>query len=158
MWRAKAARTCGYISSEKTRDPFCISPPPDFSLHHKAIGTDSIIIRSSRIDLHPCGSVPRKVGGWKRINKRGAEEKKKASSLEGWQRFSRVVSETRMVTGRQQFGDCVAGVPLMYPDRNQIQSRAAASELRAFYLSGSFGFFLALQGPLGDSEATYAVC
>lgn len=78
--------------------------------------------------------------------------------MEGWQRFSRVVSETRMVTGRQQFGDCVAGVPLMYPDRNQIQSRAAASELRAFYLSGSFGFFLALQGPLGDSEATYAVC
>lgn len=63
-----------------------------------------------------------------------------------------------MVTGRQQFGDCVAGVPLMYPDRNQIQSRAAASELRAFYLSGSFGFFLALQGPFGDSEATYAVC
>lgn len=49
-----------------------------------------------------------------------------------------------MVTGRQQFGDCVAGVPLMYPDRNQIQSRAAASELFAFYLSGSFGFFLAL--------------
>lgn len=74
--KARAARTCGYISSEKSRDPFCISPPPDFSLHHMAIGTDSIIIRSSRIDLHPCGSVPRKVGGWKGINKRGAEEKK----------------------------------------------------------------------------------
>lgn len=69
--KPRAARTCGYISSEKTRDHFCISPPPDFSLHHMAIGTDSIIIRSSRIDLHPCGSVPRKVGGWKGINKRG---------------------------------------------------------------------------------------
>lgn len=29
--------------------------------------------------------------------------------------------------GEAAFGDCVAGVPLMYPDRNQIQSRAAAS-------------------------------
>lgn len=63
-----------------------------------------------------------------------------------------------MVTGRQQFGDCVPGVPLMYPDRNQIQSRVAASELFSFYLSGSFGFFLALQDRFGESKAIYAAC
>lgn len=60
---------------QKARNPFSIYPLSDFSLHHVAIGTDSIIIRSSRIDLHPCGSVPRKEGGWKGINK-GVEEEK----------------------------------------------------------------------------------
>lgn len=45
--------------------------------------------------------------------------------------------------GESRFGDCIAGVPLMYSDRIQIGRRTPASLLFPFYSSGSGGFFLA---------------
>jgi len=49
----------GLAHVQKVRDPFSIYSPSDFSLHHMAIGTDSIIIRSSRIDLQWVSSKKR---------------------------------------------------------------------------------------------------
>lgn len=68
----------------------------------------------------------------------------KTSFLETWRWFSRLDRETLLVEGREPFGDCIAGVPLMYSDRNQIGRQTPASLLFPFYSSGSGGFFLAL--------------
>ncbi len=62
-----------------------------------------------------------------------------------------------MVTGRQQFGDCVAGVPLMYPDRNRFRAERRRLSSLLFICLAPSGF----PGPVGlvgESKAIYAAC